>query len=97
MKTIKSRIFVSGLGAVLAGLVFLTLGTSAVRADAPAVGDVTRGVKAWADNCGRCHNFRDPREFRDDQWKVIVTHMRVRAGLTGQDARDILKFLQESN
>ncbi len=26
-----------------------------------------------------------------------MTHMRLRAGLTGQDTRDILKFLQESN
>lgn len=60
-------------------------------------GDLARGAKAWADNCARCHNMRDPREFRDDQWHVIVTHMRVRGGLTGQDARDILTFLQTSN
>jgi len=45
----------------------------------------------------RCHNARDPQEFRDDLWKPIVTHMRVRAGLTGQEARDILAFLQASN
>jgi len=60
-------------------------------------GAFSRGAKAWADNCGRCHNIRNPKDFRDDQWKVIVSHMRVRAGLTGQDARDILKFLQGSN
>ncbi len=63
----------------------------------PPAGDYIRGVKAWGDNCSRCHNMRDPKEFRDDQWKSIVTHMRVRAGLTGQDARDILVFLQTSN
>lgn len=60
-------------------------------------GDMSRGVMLWADNCARCHNMRDPKEFRDDQWRVIVTHMRVRAGFTGQDARDMLKFLQDSN
>lgn len=64
--------------------------------DTPS-GDVGRGVKSWADNCARCHNMRDPKEFRDDQWRAIVTHMRVRGGLTGQDARDILKFLQSAN
>lgn len=63
----------------------------------PPKGDFTRGAKLWADNCNRCHNTRDPREFRDDQWKVIVYHMRVRAGLTGQTASDILAFLQGSN
>lgn len=56
-----------------------------------------RGAKAWADNCGRCHNVRDPKDFRDDQWKMIMTHMRLTAGLTGRETRDILKFLQGSN
>lgn len=56
-----------------------------------------RGAMLWADNCARCHNMRDPKEFRDDQWRVIVMHMRVRAGFTGQDARDMLSFLQASN
>lgn len=57
----------------------------------------SRGAKSWAQNCARCHNMRDVKEYRDDQWKVIVNHMRVRAGLTGQEARDILLFLQENN
>lgn len=78
------------------------LGVAIVSPDAMAqddapTGDIGRGVKSWADNCARCHNMRDPKEFRDDQWKVIVTHMRVRGGLTGQDARDILKYLQSAN
>ncbi len=57
----------------------------------------SRGAKSWAQNCARCHNMRDAKEFRDDQWKIIVSHMRVRAGLTGQEARDILLFLQKNN
>jgi cytochrome c553 len=83
----------------LAAAVFLATAAISVMADdgASTHGDYARGVQRWADNCGRCHNIRDPKEFRDDQWKVIVTHMRVRAGLTGQDARDILEFLQRSN
>ena len=60
-------------------------------------GDFVKGALAWANNCTRCHNPRDAKELRDDQWVVVVSHMRVRAGLTGQEARDILKFLQESN
>lgn len=63
----------------------------------PDVAAFAHGAKAWADNCNRCHNMRDPRELRDDQWRVVVTHMRMRAGLTGQEARDILTFLQGSN
>ncbi len=56
-----------------------------------------RGAQTWADNCARCHNMRDPKELRDDQWRAVVSHMRVRGGLTGQEARDVLAFLQGSN
>ncbi len=56
-------------------------------------GDAARGVKAWVDNCGRCHNHRGPQEFRPDQWGPIMLHMRIQAGLFGQTARDILAFL----
>lgn len=58
---------------------------------------LARGALQWANNCNRCHNMRDPKEFRDDLWEPIVAHMRIRAGLTGQQARDILYFLQSSN
>ena len=66
-------------------------------ADDSKAGDISRGAQQWANNCSRCHNMRDPKEFRDDEWKPIVLHMRVRAGLTGQQSRDILTFLQSSN
>ena len=56
-----------------------------------------RVAQSWADNCARCHNMRDPKELRDDQWRSVVSHMRVRGGLTGQEARDVLAFLQGSN
>lgn len=65
--------------------------------DYPEEGDVARGSKAWADNCARCHNMRSPSDLRDDQWITTAFHMRVRAGLTGQETRDILTFLQASN
>lgn len=60
-------------------------------------GNFARGAKLWAGRCSSCHNMRDPKDLPDDQWKATVTHMRLRAGLTGQDARDILEFLQKVN
>lgn len=85
-------------GSALA-LMALVLGLHAVHASEANAGkgDFARGAKAWSDNCARCHNLRPPTEFRDDLWRPIVTHMRIRAGLTGQQARDILTFLQASN
>lgn len=56
-----------------------------------------RGAQTWAATCARCHNMRDPKELRDDQWRAVVVYMRVRANMTGQEARDVLAFLQRSN
>ncbi len=58
---------------------------------------IARGAKAWAENCNRCHNVRDPKELQDYEWYVSVTHMRVVAGLPGDMARDIRAFLMSSN
>lgn len=66
-------------------------------ADYPEPGNFTNGSKVWAQNCGRCHNIRGPKELRDDQWISTAFHMRMRAGLTGQETRDLITFLQGSN
>jgi nitrate/TMAO reductase-like tetraheme cytochrome c subunit len=54
-------------------------------------------VQLWSENCSRCHNMRQSDEFSDAQWAAIVHHMRLRANLTGDDARKITTFLQASN
>ena len=80
-----------------AGIMAFAGPASGAEEQKPDPAAFARGAKAWAEQCARCHNMRDPKELRDDQWKPVVTHMRIRAGLTGQDARDILIFLQGSN
>lgn len=83
---------------VLAAIIILVGSVSiADAADFPEPGNFSEGSKVWAENCNRCHNMRGPKELRDDQWITTVYHMRVRAGLTGQEARDVLTFLQASN
>ncbi len=59
--------------------------------------DFIKGAQLWASNCGRCHNLRDPGDYNDELWKATAFHMRVRAGLTGQETRDILEYLKNSN
>ena len=79
----------------------LLLGVSyslpAIAADYPQAGNFSNGSKVWAENCNRCHNMRGPKELKDDQWISTAFHMRLRAGLTGQETRDIITFLQASN
>lgn len=57
----------------------------------------SRGAQAWSSHCARCHNMRDPQELSDEQWRTVMAHMRVRVGLSAQQAREILVFLQGSN
>jgi len=93
---------VAGASLPVFALILALLVPFSVRADdSKAVdakkGDVARGIKAWTENCMRCHNARDPREYSDELWKPVITHMRIRAGLTGQQARDILEYFRQSN
>ncbi len=53
------------------------------------------GAELYAVNCNRCHPERYPTEFNAAQWKTLLTHMRVRAGLPAKQAKEILKYLQE--
>ncbi len=86
--------------ALLAALVG-AIGVGAVFADtAPTKPDpkqFARGAKAWAANCARCHNMKSAQDNSDEEWHVDVTHMRVRANIPGDVARDIEAFLRASN
>jgi len=96
MKSLRISIIAGALIALVGAAVWSApQGKAADQKPDPAA--IARGAKSWADNCARCHNARDPKDFRDDQWKVIMTHMRIRAGLTGDEANDILVFLQASD
>jgi len=55
------------------------------------------GAKVFRNNCNRCHNYRYPNERSDTQWEIIVTHMRVRAQLTEEEAMAVLEFLKKAN
>lgn len=55
------------------------------------------GAQLWAENCSRCHNIRPPQSFNDAQWHAVVHHMRLRANLTGEEARLVTEFLQANH
>jgi len=70
----------------------LSLSTSAMAKNVVKV-DLANGASVWADTCMRCHNLRKPEDFNKRAWKYSMNHMRVRAGLTGQETRDVLAFI----
>ena len=52
-------------------------------------------AQIWAETCNRCHNTRSPDSYSGKEWAIVMTHMRVRGYLTGEDQRAILEFLQQ--
>ena len=89
---------------VLAGLLFLLVLTAAgcrgaAKDESTGSEPVSAGGGAllWEQNCGRCHNYRTPKQRSDGEWAIIVHHMRVRANLTADEHRKILGFLQSAN
>lgn len=64
--------------------------------DGKSLDDGPDAAKLWAQNCTRCHNSRPAKTFSAAQWDTIVHHMRVRANLTGSDARLIAAFLKDA-
>jgi hypothetical protein len=55
------------------------------------------GAELYSMHCNRCHPERYPTERTAAQWKTILLHMRVRANLPADQARTILKYLQDNS
>lgn len=51
------------------------------------------GEKRFQTNCGRCHMA--PHKFPPREMATIVRHMRVRAMITDEDMRLILRYMTE--
>jgi len=79
----------------LGALTLLFIGTSPVSAQEETT-DLANGAQLWADTCMRCHNVRPPSDLTMRAWSFSMNHMRVRAGLTGEETRDILAFIRAS-
>jgi hypothetical protein len=65
---------------------------SVVRQNAgPKIDEAKEGEKRFRANCGRCHH--PPEELSPRKARVVLLQMRVRAMLSAEDERVILKFL----
>jgi len=69
---------------------------AAAAPEKPAESNSLSGATLYAINCSRCHQERYPTEFTIAQWRTIMIHMRVRANLPADQAREVLKYLQEN-
>jgi len=61
------------------------------KAAASSTTEEQEGEKRFQQNCGRCHQA--PESISPREVKAVVQHMRVRAMLSAEDERLILKYL----
>lgn len=61
------------------------------KAPAAKTDEAAEGEKRFITNCGRCH--QPPSEISPREAKAVLRQMRVRAMLSAEDERLILKFL----
>jgi mono/diheme cytochrome c family protein len=98
----STRRWLAGASAVLLASLFFCAqlqghAQSAQSQSQPAGSSIAAGAKVYANMCGQCHNPRSPLERNDRDWVTIISHMRVRGNLTGEQAREVVAFLQASN
>lgn len=55
------------------------------------------GAQLWGESCVRCHNAPSPATYSDDQWNIILGHMKIKAGLTDIETKKIERFLKSAN
>ena len=89
-------------GGTSLALVAVVVSVTTAFAVAPDTGSKTlgaqlSGAELFAVHCNRCHAERQAPERTPDQWKTILTHMRVRANLPAEQAKAILKYLQANS
>ena len=66
-------------------------------AEKPVVRRGITGAELYSMHCNRCHPERYPTERTAAQWKTIMLHMQVRANLPADQAKLILKYLQDNS
>jgi len=81
---------VLSLGSLLVWAQATPSAKSGAKATSPTP-TISPGERAFQANCGRCHN--PPEQLSPRITGTVLRHMRVRALLSPQDERDILKFL----
>jgi hypothetical protein len=64
-----------------------------VSADAIQQEQLLSGRKLYVDHCGSCHNLHLPKEYNGEGWKKQLDEMQVKAKITDEEKKLILRYL----
>jgi mono/diheme cytochrome c family protein len=89
------RLILAASTALMTSLIFAQSAKTLKPAEAPAKSTSAQspdiGERKFQANCSRCHTA--PEQLSPSITGTVVRHMRVRASLSAQDEKDILKYL----
>ncbi len=92
LQTINGQVLILGVALIL------YLGTVITSCSSTSQISASKGgAQLWGENCLRCHNAPTPETFSDTEWDVMVTHMRVRANLTDEEAEKVVEWIKTAN
>jgi hypothetical protein len=104
MKRLRFKVLFAGFCLTVVGISTYNLLSPAVYAgpgtaapEKPVAKSGVSGAELYAIYCNRCHPERYATEFTAGQWQTIMIHMRVRANIPAEQAREILKYLQQDS
>ena len=102
MKRLRLKVLVAGTCLTVVAISIYNLlsptvyaGPGTTAPEKPVAKSGFSGAELYAIHCNRCHPERYATEFTPAQWQTIMIHMRVRANLPADQAREILKYLQQ--
>tara|TARA_R110002050_G_scaffold33007_2_gene84458 strand:+ start:46366 stop:46635 length:270 start_codon:yes stop_codon:yes gene_type:complete len=86
------------LGIIIStALATLLLAVSVQSCKPSAMIQAKSGAQIWGETCIRCHNTPSPDTFSDVDWEVAGMHMQLRANLTPDEVKKVIKFMQSAN
>lgn len=73
---------------------YIAVGLVVLMMPSPAHSQQISGVEVWAQTCGNCHYTQPAARYTADKWQSIVSHMKLAARLTDEEADAVEHFLQ---
>jgi nitrate/TMAO reductase-like tetraheme cytochrome c subunit len=77
-------------------ILFLITGSAMLFSSCAPTKDIAEksGAQLWGENCNRCHNAPSMDQYSKEQWTIIGSHMKLKAGLTNDEMTKIVAFLK---
>ena len=61
--------------------------------EAPLTAELAEGRTLFVNNCAKCHDLYDAKDFNAEQWKPIMLSMQIKAKISDEEREKIYAYL----